>query len=89
MPENPYQTVNSFLFELSEDIPEVGKKYEYNTIDEIIDDEGNLTEHKINMQFIVSKMEGHRIDVVELKIVYLDNEEKENKPDDDKKEQKE
>ena len=34
-------------------------------------------------------MEGHRIDVVELKIVYLDNEEKENKPDDDKKEQKE
>lgn len=77
MPENPYQTVNSFLFELSEDIPEIGKKYEYNTIDEIIDDEGNLTQHKINMQFVVSKMEGHRIDMVNLKIVYIGKEDKE------------
>lgn len=74
LPENPYQTVNSFLFELSEGIPEIGKKYGYNTIDEIIDDEGNLTQHRISMQFVVSKMEGHRIDVVNLKIVYLDDE---------------
>lgn len=85
MPENPYQTVNSFLFELSEDIPEVGKKYEYNTIDEIIDDEGNLTEHNINMEFTVTEMEGHRIDIVTLKIIYLYKEEKDNKLDDDKK----
>lgn len=77
MPENPYQTVNSFLFELSEDIPEIGKKYEYNTIDEIIDDEGNLTQHKIDMQFVVSKMEGHRIDIVNLKIIYIGEESKE------------
>lgn len=83
LPDNPYQTVNSFLFELSEDIPEVGNKYEYNTIDEIIDDEGNLTQHKIRMQFVVSKMEGHRIDVVNLKIVYLDDENE--KSDNDKK----
>lgn len=83
MPENPYQTVNSFLFELSEDIPEVGNKYEYNTIDEIIDDEGNLTQHKIDMQFVVSKMEGHRIDAVNLKIIYVDDEN--GKSDGDKK----
>lgn len=73
VPENQYQTVNSFLFELSEEIPEINTKYEYNTIDDIIDDEGNLTEHKIRMEFTVTKMEGHRIEMVTLKLVYLDD----------------
>ena len=71
LPENPYQSVNSFLFELSEDIAEIGKKYEYFTIDEIIDDEGNLTQHEIKMTFTVTKMDGRRIEKVNLKINYL------------------
>ena len=76
MTENPYQSLNSFLFELNEDIPEKGKIYEYFTIDEIIDDEGNLTQHKINMIFTVTKMENHRIKKVHLKIVYLSDDDK-------------
>lgn len=71
MPENQYQSINSFLFELSEDIPENGKQYEYFTIDEIIDGEGNLIQHKINMSFTVTKMDGHRVEKVNLKIQYL------------------
>ena len=74
LPENPYQSVNAFLFGLSEDVPENGKVYEYFTIDEIIDDEGNLTEHKINMVFTVTKLVDHKIEMVNLKIVYLDEE---------------
>lgn len=71
LPENPYQSVNSFLFELSEEIAEIGKKYEYFTIDEIIDDEGNLTQHEIKMTFTVTKMDGRRIEKVNVKLVYL------------------
>ena len=88
LPENPYQSVNAFLFGLSEDMPENGKVYEYFTIDEIIDDEGNLTEHRINMIFTVTKLEDHKIEVVNLKIVYLDEikKDKQEKKDDDKDE---
>ena len=88
LPENPYQSVNAFLFGLSEDVPENGKVYEYFTIDEIIDDEGNLTEHRINMIFTVTKLEDHKIEVVNLKIVYLDEikKDKKEKKDDDKDE---
>jgi len=74
IPENPYQTVNAFLFDLFEDIAELGKEYEYFTIDEIIDDEGNLTQHKINMIFKITEMEGHRVKKVNLKIKYLTDE---------------
>ncbi len=73
LPENPYQTVNSFVFELSEDIPKKGNKYEYFTIDEIIDDEGNLTKHNIKMIFTVIQMDGRAVKKVNLKIIYLDN----------------
>lgn len=88
LPENPYQSVNAFLFGLSEDVPENGKVYEYFTIDEIIDDEGNLTEHRINMIFTVTKLEDHKIEMVNLKIVYLDEikKDKQEKKDDDKDE---
>lgn len=72
VPEKLYQSVNSFLFDLSEGVPEKGQKYEYYTVDDILDDEGNLTQHKINMIFTVTKMEGHRIEMVNLKIIYLD-----------------
>lgn len=71
LPENKYQTINSFLFELSEEIAEIGKEYEYFTIDEIIDGEGNLTQHKINMIFTVTKMDGHRIEKLNLKLLFL------------------
>lgn len=84
LPENPYQTLNSFLFGLSEDVPENGKVYEYFTVDEIIDDEGNLTEHKINMIFTVTKLVDHKIEMVNLKIVYL-NEEGQEKSDKEEK----
>ncbi len=76
LPENPYQTLNSFLFGLSEAVPEHGTVYEYFTIDEIIDDEGNLTENKINMVFKVTKLVDHKIEMVNLKIVRLDDEDK-------------
>lgn len=81
LPENPYQAVNSFLFELSEDVPEIGMEYKYSTIDEILDDEGNLTENKIDMLFTVTEIEGHRVKKVNLKINYLD---KTNDEDSDK-----
>lgn len=77
MPENPYQTINSFVFDLSEDVPSIGEKITYDTIDEIIDDEGNLTRNKIRMIFTVTKLEDHRIEMVNLQIVNLDEQENE------------
>lgn len=71
LPENPYQSLNAFLFELSEDVPEKGSRYEYFTVDEIIDDEGNLTENKINMVFTVTKMDGRRVEKVNLKLEHV------------------
>lgn len=79
LPENPYQSVGSFIFDLSEDIPEKGNKYEYFTIDEIIDDEGNLTKHNIKMIFTITQLEGRKVEKVNLKIEYLDNEDLEKK----------
>ena len=76
LPENPYQSVGGFIFDLSEDVPEKGNKYEYHTVDELIDDEGNLTEHKINMIFTITQIDGRRVEKVNLKIVYLNEEEK-------------
>ncbi len=81
LPENPYQTVNSFLFELSKDIPELHNEYVYNTIDEILDDEGNLTQNVIDMIFTVTAMDGRRVQKVNLKIRYHTG-----KDDDEKKE---
>ncbi|MBQ8792471.1 MAG: phosphoadenosine phosphosulfate reductase family protein, partial [Clostridia bacterium] len=49
------------------------------TLDEIIDDEGNLTSKKINMVFTIKKMEGHLIRKANLKIHYLKDEEEEEK----------
>lgn len=89
LPENPYQSVNAFLFGLSEDVPETGKVYEYFTIDEIIDDEGNLIEHKINMVFTVTKLVDHKIEMVNLKIVYLDEDDKDKSEKTGKQEKKE
>lgn len=68
LPENPYEQLNAFLFDLNEEIPSLGAKYEYFTVDDIIDDEGNLIQNKINMIFTVKKMDGHRIELVNLKI---------------------
>ena len=75
LPENPYQTLNSFVFDLSEDVPSIGEKIIYDTIDEIIDDEGNLTRKNIRMIFTVTKLEDHRIEMVNLQIVNLDEQE--------------
>ncbi len=75
LPENPYQTLNSFIFDLSEDIPQKSNEYVFNTIDEILDDEGNLTQHNISMVFTVVKMDNRRIEQVRLKIVYNDKDE--------------
>lgn len=75
LPDNPYQAVNSFLFELSEDVPEVGREYSFSTVDEILDDEGNLTEHKISMLFTIIEMESHRVKKVNLKIERIDEQE--------------
>ncbi len=77
MPENPYQTINSFVFDLSEDVPSIGEKITYDTVDEIIDDEGNLTRKNIRMIFTVTKLEDHRIEMVNLQIVNLDEQENE------------
>ena len=69
LPEDPYQPLNSFVFDLSEDVPTLGEKFEYKTIDEVIDDEGNLTRRKIKMIFTVTKLDGHRIEMVNLQIM--------------------
>ncbi len=72
LPENPYQTVNSFIFELSEDVPQKGNQYQFKTIDELIDDEGNLTEHRIVMVFTVTEVDARRVVRTRLKINYID-----------------
>lgn len=79
LPENPYQTVGSFIFDLTEDVPEKGSQYEFFTTDDIIDDEGNLTVHRIKMLFTVTKMSGRRVKNVNLKITYINEEDEEEK----------
>ncbi len=78
MPENPYQSLNSFLFELSEEIPSLNKVLEFFTIDEVIDEEGNLTKKNINMKFKITKLDGHRIEKVHLSVIYLGDAEEAN-----------
>lgn len=73
LPENPYQTLNSFVFDLSEEVPSIGEKLVYDTVDEIIDDEGNLTRKNIRMIFTVTKLEGHRIEMVNLQVLNLES----------------
>ena len=85
LPENPYQTLTSFLFDLSEDIPDKGSEYVYHTIDEILDDEGNLTSHRINMIFTVTDMDGRKVTKVKLKIKYLDINDKQQPEDEEAK----
>lgn len=77
LPEDPYRPLNTFLFDITEAVPQVGDKIEYKTIDEIIDDEGNLTQNKIKMIFKVTKVEDHRIEMVDLKIEQDDEEKSE------------
>ena len=60
---------------MSEEVPSIGEKIIYDTIDEIIDDEGNLTRKNIRMIFTVTKLEDHRIEMVNLQIVNLDEQE--------------
>ena len=76
LPENPSQPLNSFLFDLTEGVAKVGQKIAYDTIDEIIDDEGNLLKKDIRMIFTITKVEDHRIEMVNLKTKYKDNEDK-------------
>ena len=76
MPEDQYQQLNSFVFGLSEEVPSIGEKLTYDTVDEIIDDEGNLTRKNIRMIFTVTKLQDHRIEMVNLKIINWDDEEK-------------
>ena len=77
LPEDPYRPLNTFLFDITEGVPQLGDKIEYKTIDEIIDDEGNLTQNKIKMLFTVTKVEDHRIEMVNLKIEQDDEEKSE------------
>ena len=77
LPDEPYQQLNTFVFNLSEEVPSIGEKLTYDTVDEIIDDEGNLTRKNIRMIFTVTKLQDHRIEMVNLQIVNLDNEENE------------
>ena len=68
LPDDPYRPLNTFLFDITEGIPQMGEQIIYKTIDEIIDDEGNLTQNNIKMIFTVTKVEDHRIEMVDLKI---------------------
>ena len=74
LPNTNYSTIAGFLFELSEDIPQVGDILEFNTIDEILDDDGNFINKKIKMIFKITKMKDKRITEVELKIKQLEEE---------------
>ena len=70
------QPLNSFLFDLTEGVAKVGQKIVYDTIDEIIDDEGNLIKKDIRMIFTITKVEDHRIEMVNLKTKYKDDDKK-------------
>lgn len=61
LPETQYSSIGGFLFELAESMPFEGQELEFETIDDIIDENANLIQKPIKMKFKITEVEENRI----------------------------
>lgn len=70
MPKNKYETLASFISEISKKIPQQNTKVTFATEDEQINDESEFIKRKILLTFELIRVEKRRIKEVELKVEY-------------------
>ena len=71
LPESQYNSVGGFLFELAQSMPQKGQQLEFVTIDERIDENANLVNKTIKMEFVLTKVEDNRIREAQLTVTDL------------------
>ena len=70
MPKNKYETLASFISEISKKIPQENAIVVYKTEDEQINEESEFVKRQILLSFKLIKVEKRRIKEVELKVEY-------------------
>ena len=70
MPKNKYESLASFISEVSKKLPQQNAVVVYKTIDEQINEESEFVKREIVLSFKLTKVEKRRIKEVELKIKY-------------------
>ncbi len=66
MPDTEYTTLGGYLYELAENLPEQNQQFDVVTIDEQMDDHGDIITKTIKLKFIISKIEDKSIKSVKL-----------------------
>ncbi len=61
LPDTQYSTIGGFIFELAESMPYEGQELTFETIDDVIDENANLVQHAIKMNFKITCVEDNRI----------------------------
>ena len=61
LPDTQYSTIGVFIFELAESMPYEGQELTFETIDDVIDENANLVQHAIKMNFKITCVEDNRI----------------------------
>ncbi len=79
LPETEYSTLGGYLYELSENLPELNKQFDVITVDEQMDDHGNLISKTVKIEFTITELEDMRIKKVRAVVVPVEaNETEEN-----------
>ena len=79
LPETEYSTLGGYLYELSENLPELNKQFDVITVDEQMDDHGNIISKTVKIEFTITELEDMRIKKVRAVVVPVEaNETEEN-----------
>lgn len=66
MPDTEYTTLGGYLYELSENLPELNQEFEIITVDEQMDDNANIITKTVKLKFIITEIEERSIQKVKL-----------------------
>lgn len=91
IPETEYTTLGGYLYELSENLPELNQELNVVTIDEQMDNNANIITKTVNLKFIITAIEERSIQKVKLVVEPVEPEDsdktfKKSKHENDKKE---
>lgn len=84
LPETTYTSVGGFLFDLSEELPEEGKVIIFKTIDERVEN-GEYYSVLVEIHFTLTKVEDNRIKEINVKVIDVGKDNKENSQEDNSK----
>ena len=66
LPETEYTTLGGYLYELSENLPELNQEFEVVTVDEQMDDNANIITKTVKLKFVITEIEDRSIQKVKL-----------------------